>query len=663
MHNNKYRFFESDGAVRPEALQNTWFRILYTADTPYWNAERISMMSDKGINNTLEYVLRTLDILDEMNDLSDDIYETVRTVLCWSECAKGGTQEERARWTKRGYPLMIHNEASAMIYSDHCFVRDPAADTVCILIRTHGLAGQFIRGECRMHSSRDLEILAKRMGEEQFFRLLYTLNECIIRAVDDMIWLRVRDDVKKFIKAIHAGFFKEMFAHQRIRRLLPDITEVDFDDLKIFESKVFPNYDLWYFESALAPFGQHGASQFAALACSYADDTVRHLNFKPLADTLYYDYENRKHINTYKQRIIEKWLNDPASYASHVSLDVQKEGTVLNIGVRFTAAAEKLIDFCVEAERSGLLSYEKSITMLYDTFGFRRDQFDRLNNEESYLATMNTADTSTKLSILDYVKEGSILDVGSGGGVLLDELEKRFPDAKITGTDISRNVIEVLAQKKLKENRKWTACVHNFVEMPFAEKTDNIIFSSILHEIYSYTQTWSGKFDLYSVETALSNACKSLNPKGRIIIRDGVKTPSSRKLKITFKNRDGMVFFEQFVKDFRGMDRMNEKQRVVSVDKAALTVITDINYGREFLYTYTWGASSFAHECQECFGYYTVSDFIDLFNRLGMNVIHAVSLLEPGYEQHLSPLVELSDPDTGEPVPFPDSNCIIIAEK
>ncbi|MCR5148540.1 MAG: hypothetical protein K6C35_06185 [Eubacterium sp.] len=33
---------------------------------------------------------------------------------------------------------------------------------------------------------------------------------------------------------------------------------------------------------------------------------------------------------------------------------------------------------------SGLLTFEKSITVLYDMFGFRRDEFDRLNNEDIY---------------------------------------------------------------------------------------------------------------------------------------------------------------------------------------------------------------------------------------------------------------------------------------
>ena len=111
------------------------------------------------------------------------------------------------------------------------------------------------------------------------------------------------------------------------------------------------------------------------------------------------------------------------------------------------------------------------------------------------------------------------------------------------------------------------------------------------------------------------------------------------------------------------MDGMPENERIVSEDYESQTVITDINYGREFLYTYTWGAASFAHECRECFGYYTLPEYTSVLESLGMHILKAESFLEKGYEEHLSPLVELFDPVANDAVRFPDSNCILIAEK
>ena len=666
---NLFHYFESDGTVKPEALSgNAWLKYLVSSEDFYWNAERIEKMSDRTENAVLHYVLRTLDLLDSVPDLSDEDYHLIRTVLCWSETAKAGSAEDRSRWQRRGYPLDIHNEASAMIYADHVPVRSPSKDPIMILIRTHGLAGQFIRGESNMESSRDLHFLADRMNKDRFCRILYTLNECIIRAVSDKIWERVQEKVRAFSEDLFEDRIRELDPDERLKALLPSSGEPGSEIVRFFSREIFPCYELWYFQSALEPFGFANAAKICGLAKDYCheDREIRHLNFKPLADAMYYDYEGRKHVNTYKQRILEKWLADPEEYSQHVRLTFEKSRISLLIGVSFTPVCQKLIDFCVEAERSGLLTYEKSITMLYDTFGFRRDSFDRLNNEEKYLETMNNAEESTKLSILDHITGKTIVDVGSGGGVLLDELENRYPDKTVIGTDISQNVIETLEKKKREQKRHWSAVVHNFVDHPMDIKADSILFSSILHEIYSYTDLGNGHFDPRSLERALKNAVLSLNPGGRIIIRDGIKTPGCGRMRIHFKKEDGLRFFRQFLKDFHGLDSLAEDQKLCEMDVENRTVVTDLNFGREFLYTYTWGPESFSHEVQECFGYYLLEDFEQFFTAHGMKILRMESFLEPGYEEHLLPLVDVYDPDSTDSsrtIRLPDSNCIIVAEK
>ena len=666
---NLLRYFEPDGNVKPEALsENAWLRYLTASENYYWNAERIEKMSDRKKNTVLDYVIRTLDILDSVQDLPDDDYHLIRTVLCWSEIAKTGSEKDRKRWIKREYPLDIHNEASAMIYADHYPVRSFCDDTILILIRTHGLAGQFIRGECTMESSKDLHILAEHMNKDRFCRIVTVLNECIIRAVSEKIWEQVQERIIRFSEDLYENRIQEPDPGDRLNALLPSSGSAEENTIGFFSEKVFPYFDLWYFQSALEPFGFENAAKICRLAVDfcYENPEIRHLNFKPLADAMYYDYEGKKHVNTYKQRILERWLSDQDEYGQHVRLSFEKNRISVLVGVSFTPVCQKLIDFCVEAERSGLLSYEKSITMLYDTFGFRRDSFDRLNNEEKYLETMNSAQESTKLSILDHITGNTIVDVGSGGGVLLDELEKRYPDRIIIGTDISQNVIEVLEQRKRDLKRHWSARIHNFVESPLDIKADSIVFSSIIHEIYSYTDLGNGRFDPLSIEKALGNAVLSLNPGGRIIIRDGIKTPGNGKIRIHFKSGNGMDFFKQFLKDFHGLDSLSEDRKVYSIDMKNQTVVTDINYGREFLYTYTWGPESFSHEVQECFGYYQLTDFEKFFSQHGMKILKAESFLEPGYEEHLLPVVDLFDPDSPEgtrKMRLPDSNCIIVAEK
>ena len=424
----------------------------------------------------------------------------------------------------------------------------------------------------------------------------------------------------------------------------------------------FPEYSFLYFRFALEPFGIDGATKIVKMVINeLGDRQVKYLSFLPLSEEIYYECDGKKRINVYRQRVIEKYLSNP-EYAEHVHLEVEIDGQTALVSFRFIPACAKLTDFCLEAEQSGLLIYEKSISLIYDVFGFRRDKFDRLADEDPYLEMMNyTIIGTSKLRTLDWIVGNTVVDVGSGGGVLLDEIEKRFPEKTIIGTDISENVIQTLLSRR--SEHKWNILKHNIVSEPLPEKADNIIFSSILHEIYSYTETEKGKFNIDSVKAAISNAAASLNPGGRIIIRDSVKTNSDSKMKIIFLTDDGMSFFKQFMKDFRGMEEMPENQRISCINEEENYVVTDINYGKEFLYTYTWGQASYPHEVQECLGYFTVEEFRNELEKNGLTVLCAESLLEPGYPRWLAPKVKLEDPKTGDSVQVPDSTVIAVAEK
>ena len=390
-------------------------------------------------------------------------------------------------------------------------------------------------------------------------------------------------------------------------------------------------------------------------------EQASHMTFKPLADSLYYDYEGKKHINVYKKRVIEKYLRNGAT--EDVKLSVEIRNNTVYVDISFSKVCEKLIDFCVEAERCGLLTYEKSITVLFDMFGFRKDEFDRLNNEDKYLQTMNDSSESTKGTIADFVTGVSVVDVGSGGGIMLDLLEEKYPDKKIIGTDISTNVIEALEKKKSEEGHHWQVVKHNFVEGHFGEKVDTVIFSSILHEVYSYTETENGRFDIETVRLALKNAYDSLKSGGRIVIRDGVKTPASDKLmKVSFKNKAGLSFFQNYAQDFKGLPDVKDN-RPTCINTEELYAVGDVNFMREFLYTYTWGNESYSHEVQEQFGYFTLEEYKAFFEEIGAKIIEAREFLEPGYEEHLSELVSLSDAESGCKEHFPNSNCIIVVEK
>ncbi len=687
MKSNYDKYFDENGFVKEGVLsENKWLKYLSETDNIYVNAERVESIDTISGTETLKYVMRTLDILDEITADYEDKKTVflIETVLKWSEVSKGGLIEERKEWIKKGYPLSIHNIASANIFDDEVSTEgetyfsfkenfgekaDEYIEIAKLLIKTHGLIGQAIRGENPVSDNAKLLELSNR-GIKEPYTLLMILNECIIRGVSDKLWIEVKGEVSTLVdRILHEGI-TEYPAAYRLEKLCPNEMDIYDEDAYFFAKEVFPFYELWYFSGALSDFdmtqikeilkGVLGKIREYGEGCGEDKDAVRHINFKPLADNLYYDYEGSKHINVYRKRIIEKYLRD--SSVENVELFVAIENKTAFVDFKFSKVCEKLIDFCVEAERSGLLTFEKSIVVLYDMFGFRRDAFDRLNNEEKYLKTMNNVVTSTKDSIIDFAIGEKIVDVGSGGGILLDRLEKKYPDKTVIGTDISTNVIEALNQKKSREGHKWSVCVQNFVDGPFREKVDSIVFSSILHEIYSYTEGENGLFDKESVRKALKNAFESLNEGGRIIIRDGIKTEGRALRTIKFKTPAGMDFFKNFLNDFKGLTELSEEEKVTFIDEKNLTVTGDINFIREFMYTYTWGSESYAHEVKEQFGYFTLSEYKEFFEGIGAKINEAREFLEPGYPANLEKYLELYD-EEGEVCEYPASNCIIVAQK
>ncbi|MDA7026398.1 hypothetical protein PJ311_07175 [Bacillus sp. CLL-7-23] len=128
--------------------------------------------------------------------------------------------------------------------------------------------------------------------------------------------------------------------------------------------------------------------------------------------------------------------------------------------------------------------------------------------------------------------------------------------------------------------------------------------------------------------------------------------------RIRFKDSSGMDFFKRYLHDFKG-----RKIQVLGIEKDAVTLY--INDAMEFLYTYTWGEEAYPHEVQEQFGFFTPSEFrASIEKELGdcANILVFEHYLQEGYEEHLSPKVEITD-HNGKSVSLPDSTCFIVIEK
>ena len=263
-----------------------------------------------------------------------------------------------------------------------------------------------------------------------------------------------------------------------------------------------------------------------------------------------------------------------------------------------------------------------------------------------------------KTKILEFVIEDKILEVGSGSGIHLNMLEDTFPKAQIQGIDISDKVVHSLQLKKQCENRRWNIQQENAMELSFNEKFDTIIFCSVLHEIFSY-DNGLGKFSYEALRRTLKSALELLNKGGRIIIRDGIMSPNNIGIRrIKFLNNDGINFLRQYCKDFKGREI---KYTYINDNEVSMLV----NDAMEFLYTYTWGYSSYEYEVQEQYGYFTKDQYKSfIYHILGdqIKIKYCDSYLQDGYTKALKNKIKFID-ENGLKIQLPDSNCLIVIEK
>lgn len=208
----------------------------------------------------------------------------------------------------------------------------PRHEVIRTLIATHGLIGQYIRGEIPFAENAPLhDLIAKGwLTAEELHTILLALNECIIAAVDPALWVHVQAEVKRIVGWIIAGPDHEDWSvKERLSRLRSSSirqgeamdtayaklqTELDVEQILA----PLAHRTLWYVESAMQDFSLQEmvkvflltlrSESMTPTSIEKQSDIVRHISFEPLMNTMYYDYKGVKKLNIYKKRMIEKYL-------------------------------------------------------------------------------------------------------------------------------------------------------------------------------------------------------------------------------------------------------------------------------------------------------------------------------------------------------------------
>ena len=653
-----------------------WLNYLYNTKEKNYNILNVKSIKEINKHSVLNYVKKTLEILNDINNreiLDKEILYLIEETLKWSEVAKTGSKKDRKRWLEKKYDLFCHNIGSSEIYNE-------TNDNIIVstLIKTHGLIGQYIKGEVNFSKNLSLYELIKNnnISKEDLRKVLQILNRCIIEAVSKDLYIEIESIVNEIIEDILNNKNSKKFDFKiKLQRLNRNLSQSDIDYINkldlIYTTKIqnlFDNFELWYYDGVLKEFNICDQIKILLYINENKPTNTEYLTFESFMHNMYLDYKNKREINIYKKRIIEDFLknisledivNHNINPNPHIDFNIKKVNKTLIFNFRFSIQAKKLIEFCEVACISNSL-YQKATYMLYDLFGFRKDAYDRFYNEIDYLNTMNNS-LNQKAIILDYIVGNSVLDVGPGGGALLDLIEKKIPNSDIKGIDLSENVINELTKKKLKEGHMWNIIKGDALNLTkyFANNSiDTIIFSSIIHELYSYISYNGKKFNKDTIKVALKEAYSILSINGRIIIRDGImSSPVNSYRIIEFNDKEDIKKLDRYINDFKGRKITYEK---ISDNKVKML----INDAMEFLYTYTWGEESYPLEVQEQFGYFTLDEYITFIkeNLPNAKIIESKSYLQKGYEENLLPKINFYDEDMNV-VSLPDSTSIIVIEK
>lgn len=238
-------------------------------------------------------------------------------------------------------------------------------------------------------------------------------------------------------------------------------------------------------------------------------------------------------------------------------------------------------------------------------------------NFETYNKIMSGV--TDKDNVLEFINsDDRVLDFGCGNGALTD----KFDPANYVGYDLSELMVDT-ARAEHPEYR-FTAT------FPEGEKFDVVLFSSVLHEVYSYSEKSFEK-----VVEVLKDAKNALTPTGRIVIRDGF-VPDDKNLIVSYKlvnPADAKEFLSSLVAESQFEFRVE-----ITADGNLVGGQRAVN---RFLNVYTWGWKSFAREKDERVNFASTSHWKRLIEQAGLNINEMRLISQDGYFDNLRKIVDL----------------------
>jgi len=497
------------------------------------------------------------------------------------------------------------------------------------------------------------------------------------------------------------------------------------EEIQIF-SGLLSRLQAWYIESAT--LGLSAEAMVKLLAVGVRMFKRRnpdhqgpfHITFFDLMKTLTHD---GKTYDPYLVRIIEAMLRRYTLKEILTSDKVvdkfdpsSKDPEAFRLaGIALDWAGSQAIGFDIELTNEGVdakhmmrryearaeVKAKQLLKYFLEYYGIRKDEFDRVSDDVHYWETMRGAAMNKARVFHYFASGGAFVDIGDADGMLLEQAEQHRIDKQMTeaiGVDLSSTAVEKM-RKIIKEKQLHARAIHgdaaDLVELFKQNKVGqvmNIVFCSILHEIFSYSIKHGKRFDLETVKDVLRAALQVLPEGGRIPIRDGVVPENAMEEQVLeLRGVKSRETFDMFMNGFEARDNYfsGYQSQYPSFASAVREIYADPvaeiwklqmprKLAAEFLMKFTWvwtpqyNPSGFMDELREQYQVLKRSEWVallhELARELGMQIseveipVEERAFLQQGYVDNLAGKARLLDLQ-GNEVSLPDSNMLIVIEK
>jgi SAM-dependent methyltransferase/nicotinamide mononucleotide adenylyltransferase len=243
----------------------------------------------------------------------------------------------------------------------------------------------------------------------------------------------------------------------------------------------------------------------------------------------------------------------------------------------------------------------------------------------------------------------TIVDKGCGTGKLLVELSRRFPAARLVGVDLSREFLR-RSDENTYAGGEVELILGDAAEAQLPDgSADAILFSSIMHEVYSYAG-----YDRGRIRQALAAAARELRPGGRILVRDGI-SPGPRPVELTLLDDATADRFDRFAREFK------HGQGAACTPSGPRTVRLSAHLANEFLCKKDYVAN-WALEIHEEYGAFTLDEWRAAMHDAGLVVCEQRAYVNEWirlnrYRDHVA-VTELDGTSF-----WPATNAVVVAQK